>query len=50
MSQKRTRYSEEKNTLHLLATSGKSRLDLERDLGCCTSGKSAIRSTRPRRR
>ena len=35
MSQKRTRYSEEfkKNTLHLLATSGKSRLELERDLG-----------------
>ena len=35
MSQKRTRYSEEfkKNTLHLLATSGKSHLELERDLG-----------------
>jgi transposase len=35
MSQKRTRYSEEfkKNTLHLLTTSGKSRLELERDLG-----------------
>lgn len=35
MNQKRTRYSEEfkKNTLHLLATSGKSHLELERDLG-----------------
>ena len=35
MTHKRTRYSEEfkKNTLHLLATSGKSRLALETDLG-----------------
>ena len=35
MKAKRTHYSEEfkKNTLPLLATSGKSRLELERDLG-----------------
>jgi len=35
MTHKRIRYSEEfkKNTLHLLSTSGKSRLALERDLG-----------------
>lgn len=35
MSQKRIRYSEEfkKNALHLLSTSGKSRQDLETDLG-----------------
>ena len=35
MSNKRTRYSEEfkKNTLQLLATSGKSKLELETDLG-----------------
>ena len=35
MTHKRTRYSEEfkKNALHLLATSGKSKLELETDLG-----------------